>query len=586
MDPQTPLEPLGTPETHSFTADDGAKLIYRRWPAARPSAQAAGKAMMLFHRGHEHSLRWQETVNALGLDDVDVYAWDARGHGDSDGERGSARDIAQMVHDANDWARHLQSTHNLDLTNTIVIAHSVGGVVATAWVHDYAPPIRGLILATPAFAVKLYVPLAIPALKLKQKLLGPGEVRSYVKSRVLTHDPEQQKAYDADPKIFKQIAVNVLIGLKETADRLVADAGAITVPTLVLSAGKDWVVRLDVQTEFYRRLGSTLKKHEVFPDMYHAIFHESRRSAVVERVKAFALRCWDRPVARDGLVDADHGGYTRTEYDALRTPSSLKWKLTRLGLNTAGRLSDGISIGHRDGFDSGVMLDHVYRNTAAGKTFLGRMIDRNYLDAVGWKGIRVRGEHMRAMLEAEIRRQSAAGKSVHVLDVAAGAGRYVLETVKKLAGEIPVRVTLRDYKQANLDAARKLADELALPNVTVAHGDAFDRSSLASISPRPTIGIVSGLFELFPENAPLRQTLGGLHDAIEPGGALFYTCQPWHPQVEFIARALTNREGQPWVMRRRTQQEMDELARAAGFDKQDQRIDQWGIFTVSIASRL
>ena len=41
----------------------------------------------------------------------------------------------------------------------VVLAHSVGAVIAAAWVHDYAPPIRGLILAAPAFRVKLYVPV-------------------------------------------------------------------------------------------------------------------------------------------------------------------------------------------------------------------------------------------------------------------------------------------------------------------------------------------------------------------------------------------------------------------------------------------
>jgi aldose 1-epimerase len=37
--------------------------------------------------------------------------------------------------------------------------------------------------------------------------------------------------------------------------------------------------------------------------------------------------------------------------------------------------------------------------------------------------------------------------------------------------------------------------------------------------------------------------LRGLHAAILPGGWLIYTCQPWHPQVEMIARTLTNRDG-------------------------------------------
>ena len=54
-----------------------------------------------------------------------------------------------------------------------------------------------------------------------------------------------------------------------------------------------------------------------------------------------------------------------------------------------------------------------------------------------------------------------------------------------------------------------------------------------------------------------------------------------------IARALTShRDGQPWVMRRRSQAEMDQLVEAAGFRKLEQRIDEWGIFSVSLARRV
>jgi hypothetical protein len=38
-------------------------------------------------------------------------------------------------------------------------------------------------------------------------------------------------------------------------------------------------------------------------------------------------------------------------------------------------------------------------------------------------------------------------------------------------------------------------------------------------------------------------------------------------------------------MRRRTQAEMDQLVERAGFRKLTQRIDNWGIFTVSLAQR-
>ena len=73
--------------------------------------------------------------------------------------------------------------------------------------------------------------------------------------------------------------------------------------------------------------------------------------------------------------------------------------------------------------------------------------------------------------------------------------------------------------------------------------------------------------------------------ALDPDSHLIYTNQPWHPQVEMIARVLKNRDGKPWVMRRRTQEEMDELVRTAGFAKLDMLIDRFGIFTVSLAQR-
>jgi len=182
-----------------------------------------------------------------------------------------------------------------------------------------------------------------------------------------------------------------------------------------------------------------------------------------------------------------------------------------------------------------------------------------------------------------MRDTASAGQPVHIVDIAAGGGRYVLETMCRVKN-VPATAVLRDYKPVNVDAAAKLAGRLGLEErVTVAQADAFDRADLSRLEPRPTIAIVSGLYELFPANAPVMESLRGLAAVVPPGGYLIYTNQPWHPQVEFIARVLTNREGEPWIMRRRTQEELDDLVRAAGFEKTAMEIDRDGIFTVSLA---
>jgi SAM-dependent methyltransferase len=463
----------------------------------------------------------------------------------------------------------------------IVLAHSLAAVTVTAWIHDYAPPMRAMILATAAFHVKLYIPFAISALR----ILRPRFVKSYVKSKMLTHDREQATRYDSDPLIFRQIAVNVLLDLHDTAKRLVADAGAIQTPTLMIGAGKDWVVCLKAQQKFFDRLSSTHKRFEIFPDAYHAIFHETNRRDVVELVREFVRDCFAKPAITPSLLDADERGYTAREHECLKNNGGRRFAVARAGLKVASRLSRGIEIGWRSGFDSGVSLDYIYRNEPHGLSALGRLIDKSYLNSVGWRGIRQRKENLNKTLRDLILKVHRENRPVTILDIAAGAGRYVIETIRDMP-KIPVSATLCDYKKENVEAVRALADELNVNGAVIARrGDAFDRESLARIQPRATIGIVSGLYELFPSNEPVLTSLRGLANAIEPGGYLIYTNQPWHPQLEFIAHVLVNREGKRWIMRRRTTGEMDELVRAAGFEKIDMEIDQWGMFTVSVARR-
>src|SRR3712207_7419379 len=68
------------PYTTLFRSD-GVALFYRAWLPPTP----AHKAVVLFHRGHEHSGRLAELAATLDLHDTAVFAWDARGHGRSPG---------------------------------------------------------------------------------------------------------------------------------------------------------------------------------------------------------------------------------------------------------------------------------------------------------------------------------------------------------------------------------------------------------------------------------------------------------------------------------------------------------------------
>lgn len=531
-------------------------------------------------------------VDELELPDFDFFAWDARGHGRSPGERGYSPSFAHSVRDVQTFVEHIRAEHGVAEEEIAVVAQSVGAVLVSTWAHDYAPRIRCQVLASPAFQVKLYVPLARPGLRLMQRLRGNFFVNSYVKAKFLTHDPVRQASYDSDPLISRPISVNILLDLYTAAERVVADAQAISVPTQLLISGDDWVVQHKPQHEFFDRLGATVKEKHVLPGFYHDTLGELERRQATDLARRFILDCFAKPLQRPDLNNADRQGATFDEASSLArplpllSPRGLYWAATRLGMKVGGLLSEGVHLGHATGFDSGSTLDYIYRNEARGAGPLGRMIDRNYLDAIGWRGIRQRKLHIEELLRQAMDMQHAEQRPVRLLDIAAGHGRYVLEALQGYPRR-PESILLRDFSDLNVREGSRLIAEKSLADIArFVQGNAFDADSLAAVAPKPSIGIVSGLYELFPENDAVRRSLSGLARAIEPGGLLIYTGQPWHPQLELIARALTShRAGQAWVMRRRTQAEMDQLVAEAGFEKIAQRIDAWGIFSVSLARR-
>ncbi len=113
----------------------------------------------------------------------------------------------------------------------------------------------------------------------------------------------------------------------------------------------------------------------VFPAAYHAIFHEKDRAHVVDRVREFILERFAQPAPATSLLDADNVGYTWEEYERLKLRGGPQFPFIRAAMKTGGRLSKGIDLGWRSGFDSGLTLDYVYENQAAG-LHAARAVDR------------------------------------------------------------------------------------------------------------------------------------------------------------------------------------------------------------------
>lgn len=115
------------------------------------------KPVLIFHHGFgDNGLCWDRIAGKFVVD-FQCYLLDARGHGKSSDPNGDLtyQDLVQDVYDFCD---------RLDLSDVVVIGHSMGGVVAAMVATDHQT-IRGSILEDPAFPTNI---LNVANLKARQ----------------------------------------------------------------------------------------------------------------------------------------------------------------------------------------------------------------------------------------------------------------------------------------------------------------------------------------------------------------------------------------------------------------------------------
>lgn len=249
-------------------------------------------------------------------------------------------------------------------------------------------------------------------------------------------------------------------------------------------------------------------------------------------------------------------------------------------MRSAGRLSEGIRIGFAHGFDSGVFMQYVYENEPRGKFYLGKLLDRMFLNQVTCRAFRAVKELVKSAVKEVL--QTRGTLPTLITDLAAGPGAYLLELLTRENCR-NVRLLLRDIDEGALDEGRTLAARMGLADrVRYERGDALDPESLRCIDPKPDIVLVVGLHGTIHEDARVRQHLRDIGKVLAPT-ALIFTCQTFNPHIEFIARVWKGRNGQRCLWRLRPIETVTSWAQEAGFPHLKVGMDPFGIYGVITA---
>ena len=255
---------------------------------------------------------------------------------------------------------------------------------------------------------------------------------------------------------------------------------------------------------------------------------------------------------------------------------NLYYNLLSLFLRSFGRLSDGIDIGFKHGFDSGMIMNYIYNNKPRGRYFVGKVLDRLFLSQVTCRAFRSVKKIQIDMIQSFL--QEREEKSTFIVDLASGKADYIYETLKLSNQEI--EALLCDIAESALNESMEIASKLQLDSkVMFKHGDALDTENLRQIKPKPDLLIEVGLYGIIHSDELIKRHLKDVREILNPGAILF-NVQTQNPQIELIARSLINQRGERCVWHLRPVEEVIMWAEEAGFKNPEITMDPYNIYAV------
>ncbi|MEX0998541.1 MAG: class I SAM-dependent methyltransferase family protein [Thermodesulfobacteriota bacterium] len=258
---------------------------------------------------------------------------------------------------------------------------------------------------------------------------------------------------------------------------------------------------------------------------------------------------------------------------------SPKWwyyKGASLLLRSIGTLSRGIKTGYTHGFDSGMIMNYVYEDTPQGTFYIGKALDRAFLNQITCKAFRSIKQIQKNMIKDYLAQRN--GAPTFIADLASGKADYLYDALLETNSQ--AKILLRDIDEGALKESRAIAQKLNLPNeLKLELGSALDTESLRKIDPKPDLVIEVGLYGIIHDDEQIRRHFLELKEILNPEAILF-NVQTYNPQIELIARSLVNRDGERCVWHLRPVELVIKWAEEAGFIDPHIVMDDCGVYAV------
>ena len=255
-----------------------APVVGYAWRAAQP------KANVLLHHGYgEYAERYVHSHNrlipALNAAGFSVFAYDATGHGRTDGPRG-ATDMKKAV------AHHLDARDSLSFDDAplYLFGHSLGGLVTAASAADCQQGVAGVILSAPALKIEL-APILKAVAGLVASIAPTARLTAPLDADAISRDAAVVAAYRNDPMIIKRApAARLGATALQVLERAWTEFDSWKLPVLVIHGDSDRLVPVEGSRRFIDTVPAEDKTLETFAGGYHELLNDHDRDRALETI--------------------------------------------------------------------------------------------------------------------------------------------------------------------------------------------------------------------------------------------------------------------------------------------------------------
>lgn len=266
-----PAEPGHAEER--VAAADGTQLFLQSWvPPGSPRA-----VLIIVHGLKDYSDRYAELARAAAAAGLATYAYDLRGHGDSEGDRVWVERFDQHLDDlATIRARVAKAQPNLPV---FLFGHSMGGAIVTLTAEERQPAASGII--TSGGALGLEAPATLIAAANVFSTLAPRMGILDLDDTKFCRDPKVVESMHNDPMIFDgKGPARTAAELIGAVQRVGLHFEKVTVPVLALHGSADAVTPPRGSKKFVQTAATKDATLKIYDGDFHDLMHEPNAAEV------------------------------------------------------------------------------------------------------------------------------------------------------------------------------------------------------------------------------------------------------------------------------------------------------------------